>query len=200
MTLKTGIFNNLFWRSLQIISTLVLNILVARYLGAAESGSVYYLITIYTLYIQVGGLSLESAIGFFTLNNRIPIRSLAAGALGWTVIVTSLAITVSLFSNHKTPASNTEHANMAMFIAGTLLTNYFSSIFFAKMNFKIPNLYGTAINVVLSIGIGILLLQHTSVINSSLITVFFFSFLLRGLFMVFCFYRDREHRGKPAWI
>ena len=92
MTLKTGIFRNTFWRSLQIVSTLLLNILVARYLGASGSGSFYYLITIYTLYIQVGGLSLDSALGFFTSNKKIAVQSLAAFALAWSFVVTLIAI------------------------------------------------------------------------------------------------------------
>src|SRR6478736_9824245 len=132
MTLKTGIFNNVFWRGLQIVSTLVLNIMVARYLGAAGSGSFFYLITIYTLYIQVGGLSLESALGFFTSNKKIPVTSLAVAAIAWSLIVTITAIIIfQLWPNQET-VSITDIANMSMFIAGNLLINYFSSIFFAE--------------------------------------------------------------------
>jgi O-antigen/teichoic acid export membrane protein len=200
MTLKTGIYNNLFWRSLQIISTLVLNILIARYLGAAGSGSFFYLVTVYTIYIQVGGLSLESALGFFSSNKKIPVKSLAAAALAWAMILTCIAVAAFVLSNFQHPISNAVLANMTMFVAGNLLTNYFSSIFFAEMNFKIPNLFGTAINVALTIFIAILILGNVHRTNHFLVPVFFSSFLLRGLFMVICFYRDPQHQGKTIWI
>jgi O-antigen/teichoic acid export membrane protein len=200
MTLKTGIFNNVFWRGLQILSTLVLNILVARYLGAAGSGSFFYLITIYTLFIQVGGLSLESALGFFTSNKKIPVTSLAVAAIAWSLIVTTTAIIVFLAWPNNEPVSNRSIANMSMFIAGNLLTNYFSSIFFAEMNFRIPNLYGTLINLVLTVLLTGFLFLNLYIDNPTIIQLFFCSFFLRGIIMVTSFYRNPEHQGRPGLI
>lgn len=198
MTLKTGIFNNVLWRSLQIFSTLVLNILVARYLGAAGSGSFYYLIAIFTLYIQVGGLSLESALGFFTSNKKIPVQSLAAGALLWSLIITIIAVIVFMVIPNKQAPSNSDLLNIAMFIAGTLLTNYFSSMFYAEMNFKVPNLYGTIINLLLTVVLSVMIIQQLEIQGSILIQIFFFSLFLRGVFIVIVFYRDPEHRVGPV--
>ena len=194
MTLKTGILNNVLWRSLQIFTTLVLNILIARYLGAAGSGSLYYVIAIFALYIQVGGLSLESGLGFFTSNKKIPVQSLAVAALAWSLLITLISTTVYITLKDEV-TSNTEVANLAMFMAGTLLTNYFSSIFFAEMNFKVPNLVGTLINVALILALAALAWQNIN-LKSSILQVFFFTCLLRGVLMVFLFYRDPQHRGE----
>ena len=182
MTLKTGILNNVLWRSLQIFTTLVLNILIARYLGAAGSGSFYYVIAIFALYIQVGGLSLESALGFFTSNKKIPVQSLAVAALAWSLLITLISTTVYITLKDEV-TSNTEVANLAMFMAGTLLTNYFSSIFFAEMNFKVPNLVGTLINVALILALAALAWQNIN-LKSSILQVFFFTCLLRGVLML----------------
>lgn len=200
MSLKAGIFSNVLWRSLQIVSTLVLNILVARYLGAAGSGSFFFLITIYTLYLQIGSLSLESAIGFFTSNKQIPVSSLAMGSIAWTAIVTLAATLIFGLIHSPSPVTRFELVNMAMFMAGNLLTNYYSGIFFSMMNFKVPNLTGTIINFILTIFLAILLATDMNTHHAQVVQLFFFSFLVRGLIMVCVFYSIPANRVKPILI
>jgi O-antigen/teichoic acid export membrane protein len=62
------------------------------------------------------------------------------------------------------------------------------------MNFKVPNLYGTIINLLLTFLLSVLVLQKVQLQGSILIQIFFLSLFLRGVFMVIVFYCDPEHR------
>jgi len=75
ITLKSLVRQNLFWRSSFIGSGLLVSILLARSLKAAYSGSIYYDIALFSLYIQIAGLSLELGINYFAASIRTNVQT-----------------------------------------------------------------------------------------------------------------------------
>src|SRR4030095_16156120 len=86
MTLKKLIYQSIVWRGMFFASSLVLNILIARYYQASLSGWIYYIINFYTFILLLLSLSLESGIGYFVSKKEISASRLLNFSMLWTVV------------------------------------------------------------------------------------------------------------------
>ena len=69
------------WRGFYYISSLVVNILLARLLTAGVSGQLFYLVNFFSLVILVAGCSMESGFTYFASGNMIAVHKMAIFAI-----------------------------------------------------------------------------------------------------------------------
>lgn len=198
MSVRSLFQQNIFWRGMFIISGLLVSVFIARSLKPELSGTVYYNISILSFVIQVAGLSLESGIGYYAAGKKIITSSLAIISLLWTAIVSVLAIIaygIFLPSFRDFDTELLRSYDVGVFIAGNLLFTYFSAIFYSRLNFKIPNLAGTLINLlicIVTIYYWKLDVSDTSAVN--IVRFFYLSFLVKGILvmLMYYFFKDRD--------
>lgn len=170
----------------------MINLLFARLLGADGSGKLYYTINNFSVIALLVSLSLESGITYFLAKKEINEKELATLSFTWSFIAAGLAtIVLILFKNNffSATAYNTSLYSF-LFIAGTLLTSFFSALFYGRKNFLYPHLIPAIINVAVLFSCGGLLLakkQDTGVY----ISIYFFSFFITGL--VLCILYHTKH-------
>lgn len=186
MSVSKILYHNVIWRGLYYLTLFLLNVLVARYFGAIISGSVYYVINIYSFVILFTGLGIESGITYFTANGEIDSRKLFSIALIWGVIISTVAFGFCYFfiqDKYQLPG-NLLLFSVFTFLCGNLLLAYNTAFFYAKKNLIIPNGINILTNVIL---ISLLLFGRFS--NDGFITeenyfyVYFISFLIQGVIL-----------------
>lgn len=191
MTLKSLVRQNLFWRSSFIGSGLLVSILLAQSLKPAFTGSMYYDIALLTFYIQIAGLSLESGINFFAASKKADEASLGMISLIWTfliLIIAGGAYNLIGKENLGIKSIGVDTKMILAFIGGNVLYSYFSALFFAKLNFRIPNLLGTLINVLICLVALAKLNQFIVLSEEDIIGMFLYSFLIKGLLVAIWHY------------
>lgn len=204
MELKKGILHSILWRGLFIFTSLLLNIFLVRYLGAGESGTLFYIITLLSFFIQISGLSLESGLGYFAANNEIPAASLAAFCLLLTTTIFVIALGLSNFTGFDAFDLDKHSGSLeyVFFVFGNLLFTYFSTLFSAKLDFMVPNLIGSLLNILLVGFLFYLLYFDGGFIEKDLvISLFYYSFLIRAFLLVVVFFatgRNRKPLRLPA--
>ena len=122
---KYGLYQSVLWRGLFYLSAFAVNIFIARHFEAVISGSLYYVISIYSLVLLFLSLSIESGITFFVSKNEIAagkllnfslLWSLVSGVLGFIFVYYFLNIPFSGFNRQLILISS------ACFIGGNLLS------------------------------------------------------------------------------
>ena len=150
-------------------------------LGADGAGELYYTINNFSVITLLVSLSLESGITYFLSKKEIDEKELVTLSLIWSVIAALIAtVLLFLFKNNFVSVSqyNTSLYSF-LFIAGTLLTTFFSALFYGRQNFLYPHLIPAIVNfiVLFSCG-GLLLLKNQD--RTILVTIFFSGFLIMG--------------------
>ncbi|HUS02581.1 MAG TPA: polysaccharide biosynthesis C-terminal domain-containing protein [Chitinophagaceae bacterium] len=184
MHLAKLFYQSILWRGLYFISAFILNVLIARYYKAADSGVIFYLINYYALIILIVSLSLESALGFYISKNEIAISKLINFSLLWTAIVSS-GIFIFFWSQNKNALLAPAGLLAFTFISGNLLSSYCTAIFYAKKDFFLPNIIFLGFNLLFIILLLSIDLLPASFINKqSFLILFFSSFLLQAVILV----------------
>ncbi|MGZ5247768.1 MAG: hypothetical protein ACXWV5_12000 [Flavitalea sp.] len=202
MSVRSLFQQNIFWRGMFVISGLLVSIFIARSLKPELSGTVYYNISILSFVIQVSGLSLESGIGYYAAGKKIATSSLAIISLLWTLFVSAIAIGAYITFLPSFPDFDTEllrSYDVGLFIAGNLLYTYFSALFYSRLNFKIPNLVGSLINLLICfVTIYFWKFNFTGSSPIQIVRFFYFSFLIKGILVMLCYYLLREREDKSS--
>lgn len=146
MGLAKKIGENIFWRGLYLASLFLINLLMARILGAGESGQFFLLINNLALIILVIGFCLEAAIVFYGASGKIAFNKLAGIALLWSL--PAPIITAVFFWFGWPPQMNAPGLVFIMvYVFSFLLINNFSGLFHAHQNFSTGNQVLTLVNV-----------------------------------------------------
>ena len=101
MPIAKSLFQSILWKGLVYLSTFVLNILIARHFEAAFSGTIYYIINIFSFVHLATALSLESGIIYTVSKKLIDPLKLLNFSLTWTIIVSLM-----LWLVMKTPGNS----------------------------------------------------------------------------------------------
>src|SRR6266700_4149462 len=80
------IYESVLWRGLFYLSSLLLNILIARYYQASASGWIFFVFNYYTLFIEVLGFSMESGINYYASKNEIAVSKLLGLSLALSLV------------------------------------------------------------------------------------------------------------------
>jgi len=151
------------------------------------SGQVFYLVTVFTFFIQGVSLSLESGLGYYAVRNTIADGRLTGFAIAWSLGAAAIAVLALV------PASALFGLGIhypltypASFICGNLLIAFGNAFCYSKYRFVLPGAVSTAVNLLLIV---ILLATRQAGAADIFIPVYFFSFFALGivlfLFIIF---------------
>src|SRR6476469_7667119 len=85
MNIQKLLYQNILWRGLFYLLGFILNILIARHFKSELTGSLYYLINVYSFITLIASVSLESGITYFASSKEISGVRLLNFSLVWVV-------------------------------------------------------------------------------------------------------------------
>lgn len=185
MQAANSLLQGIFWRGLYYLAAFVINLLIARHFQASVSGIIYYISSIYAFILLLTSFSFESGIIYFASKKEIEDSKLFNFSLTWSFIIGVLTLVLSFtFFNsafNDIPAKLIVISSFS-FIFGNLLTTYCTALFYARQNFRVPNLINILFTVLL-----ILLIPYNGksiiniITNENYFYVYFGSFLVQGI-------------------
>lgn len=171
---------SLIGRGFYFATSLLLNIVLSRFLLAEGTGFVYYLANFFSLILLISSLSIESGLTFFASNNIIKAKKLAGfGIIFILIILLCLLFFFQFWYDHFENSlsinkfSYTKYA--LFFIAGILLSNFYTALFQAEQNFLFPNFLMGFLNIFFVIILCFTKWENVSILQ---ITDTFFIFIL----------------------
>ena len=183
LAMKKALFDSFIWRGIYFITSLLLNICIARIYEAPKSGWIYFISNNFYLVVLIGGLSLDSSMTYFSASNQIASNKLALISIIWPFLVTLLSIvcTISLTSSHFL---SSDYLFLlvagAAYTLGISLTNFFTSLFYAKANYSVPNILMSAVNIVVIVMIPFFAKGFVGLNKEQFLYVYFLQFILQG--------------------
>ena len=127
---------HLLWRGLYFISVFMLNIFIARYFAAENSGQIFYIINNLALVLLVVSLCLESGAAFYISAGSVQPEAVAKLCLVWALGASIVAIAgwwLTLFLTASPFIINPGFFLASfLFILGVLFTSFFTALFYAK--------------------------------------------------------------------
>ena len=162
--------------------------MIARYYEASYSGIIYFVVNSFALVVIAGSLSLESGTSYFLASGKAGAVELSFFSLIWTIIVTVVISIVLwlLLKLGRLPEIYDRYFFVAiLYTGGCILSSFFTSLFYAKRYFSVPNLLMVVVNLLL-----IVLLPSACnfVSPNRYITLYFASFLLQGILLATAFF------------
>ena len=147
------------WRFFFYLSGLLLNIILANYLGAAESGHFFYVVTNLSIIISFLSLGLDTSLSYFHSQSAYNLRLFTSISFYWSLFATIIFFLFFSFSK----AFNLFQINLStviicLYVFGSLLFSYANALFYASNKHFAANLLPTIINVILLL---YLILFHT---------------------------------------
>ncbi|MGI8950335.1 MAG: lipopolysaccharide biosynthesis protein [Chitinophagaceae bacterium] len=191
MHFKKLLAQSLVWRGFYFVSLLLVNIFLSRYLQADWVGWVYYICNIFTLINLIVSLNLDAGIIYFASGKKIDANKLLWQSLLWCLIVVSVSwigIRILPLVPLHSGINNTVLLFFALcYIAGILLTNIVTGLFYAQRNFWLPNL----ILVIINFSLIYFIPKQSNVNNTAFLIyvlhIYFLVFLLQGLLLTLIF-------------
>ena len=186
MKVKKNIINNFVSRVCFVGSAFLVNLCFSHLLGAATSGQLYYVINNYAVAALLSSLSLESGMTFFLSRKEVDDRELISFSLVWTVIASVIAALLLFFL--KSDLQSMVNGNTSLYsfilIAGTLLTTYFSALFFGRQQFVFPLIVPAITNLAIAAYCGWLFFFNQDNNNKDFVVrLYFISFIANGIIL-----------------
>jgi O-antigen/teichoic acid export membrane protein len=173
------IYHSFKWRIIYYFTFFLLNIFIARYYQASVSGWFNFVINYFALFILVTGFSLDSAIGYFVSKEKVAPGNISMFILCWSVVAGLAGIPAAIIvADELNVQSAALIAAAIIYIAGFVLSILNQAVFYAKHNFKFPNLIPIVINILL-----LLILLFSYLLNYN-IDIIFFLHLYAILFLI----------------
>ncbi|MBS1621747.1 MAG: polysaccharide biosynthesis C-terminal domain-containing protein [Bacteroidetes bacterium] len=152
MQITRLIYKNFTWRIFFYATLLLLNIGIARSLGAAVSGNFNFFLNDLNFFLLIGSLSLDSGIIYYVSKKKTPENILTSFAITWSVIASVFisGLFLFFFKDHTGTFSG-YFLFFACFtyITGTFLITYFTALFYSRDDYKTSNLVAGIANLVL---------------------------------------------------
>lgn len=142
--------NGFAWRLCLYVSSFVLNLVIAKSLGAAASGKFYLLLNNIAFLVLFTSIGFDSAVAYFNSRKEAGTKILLWFSVAWAFIVTA-----GIFISYKLAVQFGfigTHALGAFIIINTgsaLLANCTASLLFSSNNNRTPNLIFTLMNAAL---------------------------------------------------
>ncbi len=177
--------SNILWRGMYLFTSMIVTVLMARFLEAELTGNLLYNISMLTFVFMACSLSLDAALIYFSASGKITLARLFTITVIWLLIALLIALpVVYMLQFYKVVLITVDSFFMyaVLFIGGNLLITYFSSFFYARHQNHIPNLIFIGVNLLLIVYL--LFSRGTSSVDLSrevFIQLYFYSFLLQGL-------------------
>lgn len=182
--MKKALLDSFIWRGIYFLTTLLLNVCIARIYEATQSGWIYFISNNFYLVVLLGGLSLDSSMTYFSASNQISPNKLALISVVWPfmVAVLSVACTIFLINGHYITSDY-----LFLLIAGAAYTfgislnNFFTSLFYAKQNYAVPNILMSVINAFVILMIPFFAKGFMGLNREQFLYVYFLQFILQGV-------------------
>jgi O-antigen/teichoic acid export membrane protein len=190
MNLSRLFASNILWRGTYLVTSLLVTVLMARFLEAALTGELMYYISLFTFIFMSASFSLESALVYFSSSKKINDAKLFTFCLMWIPMVVFLLIPLFyyFFNSGKAIAENLPlYLCGLLFVAGNLLITYFSSFFYAKHQNRYPNLVFIFTNLIIVCVLIWSLTDNSSLPKEWFTSFYFISFFVQGCICVFMF-------------
>lgn len=189
MKLRSLIYQSVLWRSIYFGSVLLLNIAIARYFEASNSGLIFFVTNSFALIVTLSTLSMESGVSYYVASGEVSLPKLINFSFCWiffSIIVGFFLMPVFIHFN-LIPSSYTDYLLPAFcYLTGCLLVNFFATAFYSKKNFALPNLLLALVNIIL-----LILVPFSNGFLFSFDTyadIYFSGFLLQGVLVAVFFY------------
>lgn len=187
----------MLWRGLYFFSILLINIGIARFFAAEKSGQIFFIVNNLALVLLVVSISLESGATFYIASGKLEASGMANFCLVWatgaSLIAFALWGTILYFSHSGYLGNPIFLVSSFFFILGVLFTTYFTSLFYAKKEFGLPNKILFLINVLLIVFL--VVGKNDSTTRTHFIEIYFFSFFLQGMLLRVFFFRKYSPTG-----
>ena len=194
---------SLIWRGFYFATSLLLNIVLSRFLQAEGSGFVYYLANFFSLILLIASVSMESGFTYFASSKIIHSDKLAVFGIIWIVLISVVLILFFRFwFNHfdsKSSINQFTYCQYAIFfIAGVLLNNFYTALFQAEQNFFLPNFLLGSMNMIFII---ILVLEKWNGYSIHTLTDSFFYFILiNGIVIAISYFIKNKILLSFSWM
>jgi O-antigen/teichoic acid export membrane protein len=143
------------------------------------------------------GISLESGAAYYIASDKLEASLMANFCLVWAIGASLIALAIwgmVLYSMHSVYLTSPRFLiSSFFFILGVLFTTYFTSLFYAKKEFGLPNKILFLINIMLIIFL--VSGRNSRIVKSNFIELYFFSFFLQGFLLRTFFYRKYSYTG-----
>jgi O-antigen/teichoic acid export membrane protein len=182
MKLKAYLLSGFFAKVGFTLTLFLVNILIARVLGAAGSGSFFYVVNNLSVIVLLASLSLESGLSFHLSKKNINESDAASLSMVWSFALSLLAAAALLLMPGVFHGfTENEFWFAFLFIAGNLLISFFSGLFYAKKEFVLPLLILAIANLLIIVYCSWILLNKHDVNLILLSWIYSGSYLLSGL-------------------
>lgn len=190
MKLATALSKSILWRGFYFLSVMLLNILVARHFQSNGSGQIYYIINLLAFTVIVVSFCLEVPMGYYLSQQKLNETQLAAISICWTLVI--MLPGWFIIRSLDVPKEGILqlagfHFSATAFLTGNLLITFFVSLFYAKMDFVLPNLLLVTVNLLL-----IALVPNNEWVRSFIsdenyVQLYFLGFFAQGFLLMLAF-------------
>src|SRR5450755_1287236 len=178
---SSHVLQHILWRGLYFFSILLINIGIARFFAAEKSGQIFFIVNNLALALLVVSISLESGATYYIATGKLEASLMANFCLIWATGASLIAVIgwgAVLYLDRSVYLENPIFlASSFFFILGVLFTTYFTSLFYAKKEFGLPNKILCLVNIVLIIFL--VAGKNNPGIRTYFIEIYFFSFFLQ---------------------
>ncbi len=144
MSFKQAIIQNTTWRFAGLVFVFINNILIARLLGAAQTGQFFYAISFFTLIVTCFRLGVENGIVYLSSKYENATGTLFYLMLPLIAIQTGLIFLLIKYCNFYQQQFNI--VVTVMFISANVALYYFTAFFHGKKEFFSINFINTLLN------------------------------------------------------
>ena len=188
---------SLIWRIFYFATSLLLNIVLSRFLAAEGTGFVYYLSNFFSLILLIASCSIETGFTYFASNRLIDSNKLAGFGIIFIAIISAVLIFFFRFwfryLEKDLPINSIQYVEYAVFfVAGVLLNNLYTALFQAKSNFFLPNFLMGIMNMLFVI---ILVMEKSFHYSVDEMTHSFFTFILLNGIVIAAVYLIKHKVG-----
>ncbi|QNA46650.1 lipopolysaccharide biosynthesis protein [Lacibacter sediminis] len=190
MKLATALSKSILWRGFYFLSVMLLNVLVARHFQSDGSGQIYYIINLLAFTLIIISLCLEAPMGYYLSQQKMNETQLAAISVAWTILI--MLPGWFIIRSLEVPKEGILqlagfHFSATAFLTGNLLITFFVALFYAKMDFVLPNLLLVAVNLLL-----IILVPNNEWVqgfmsSENYVQLYFLGFFMQGFSLMIAF-------------
>lgn len=182
--MRKALIDSFVWRGVYFVTTLLLNVCIARIYEATQSGWIYFISNNFYLVILLGGLSLDSSMTYFSASNQVSNHKLAFFSMLWPFLVCLLSVVctgVLIYNDYITSDYSFLLMAGAAYTFGIALTNFFASLFYARHDFILPNIYMSLINLIVILLIPFFAKGYFGWNRSQFLYIYFIQFIIQGI-------------------
>lgn len=207
MKLATALSKSILWRGFYFVSVMLLNILVARHFQSDGSGQIYYIINLLAFTLIIISLCLEAPMGYYLSQQKLNETQLAAISVAWTILI--MLPGWFIIRSMGVPKEGILqlagfHFSATVFLTGNLLITFFVALFYAKMDFVLPNLLLVIVNILLVILVPNNEWVKSFMSNENYVQLYFLGFFMQGFLLMvaflFRYFRLSDLKRIPAQL